>query len=262
MACSGSDDGAEAGPSPSPITSSATPTPPPTAEPYPRPERGACYRAAYDEVLSPTLAGEPVDCAKPHATQTYRVGTVDNLVGGHLVAIDSERVQDDVADRCPDLLPGFVGGTEDDLRLSMLRAVWFTPTVEESDAGADWFRCDVVAVGGTEELARVTGSLKGVLDTPEGRDQWGMCGTSSPDDDGFERVPCGGPHSWRAFTVIDLEGEQYPGAANIREAAEGPCEDAAAAEAADPLDYEYAYEGPTKAQWQLGERFIRCWAPD
>ena len=34
-------------------------------------------------------------------------------------------------------LASFLGGTVDDLRLSMLRAVWFTPTVEESDAGAD-----------------------------------------------------------------------------------------------------------------------------
>ena len=36
----------------------------------------------------------------------------------------------------------------------MLRTVWFTPSVEESDAGANWYRCDVVALPPTNGWRR------------------------------------------------------------------------------------------------------------
>ena len=53
----------------------------------------------------------------------------------------------------------------------MLRAVWFTPTVAQSDRGADWFRCDVIAVAGTEKLAPLTGRSAVCWHRREGRDR-------------------------------------------------------------------------------------------
>ena len=38
--------------------------------------------------------------------------------------------------------------------------------------------------------------------------------------------------------------------------------EAARAIASDALDYEWGYEWPTKEQWQAGQTFGRCWAPD
>ncbi len=258
--CSDDDDPApDADPTPS---ATPTPTAPPTAEPPPTPAKDACYDLSFDEAVSPTAEVRPVRCRDAHTSETYEVGRVDNVVDGHLLAIDSARVQDRVAAVCPDRLSKVVGGTADDLRLSMLRSVWFTPSLEQSALGADWYRCDVVALAGAEDLATVEGSLSGVLATPEGRDRYGMCGTAGPDDDGFERVPCRADHSWRAFSVIDLPGGKYPGARAVADAGAGPCEDAAAAVADDALDYEWGYEGPDSEQWAMGQTFIRCWAPD
>ena len=48
----------------------------------------------------------------------------------------------------------------------------------------------------------------------------------------------------------------------IADAGSTPCQDTAADRAADPLDYEWAFEGPDRAQWKVGQTFIRCWAPD
>ena len=48
---------------------------------------------------------------------TFHVGEVDAVVDGHLLAIDSEHVQSQVAARCPSLLPSFVGGSVEDRRL-------------------------------------------------------------------------------------------------------------------------------------------------
>lgn len=262
-ACTG-DGTADVAPAPAPTSPSetSTPTKPPTATEAPAPKDGACHRLTFDEALSPIAGLGTVSCKKRHTAETYAVGTVDNLAAGHLLAIDSDRVQRQVATTCPKALASAVGGSLDAVRLSMLRSVWFTPTVEESDAGSDWYRCDVVALAGADRLTTVRDSLAGVLSTAQGRDSYGMCGTAGPDDADFERVPCGDPHSWRAFSVIDLPDGDYPGRAAVSGAGQGPCKDAAAASADDPLDYEWGFEGPDPDQWAAGQTFIRCWAPD
>ncbi|WP_244929137.1 septum formation family protein [Nocardioides sp. W7] len=254
--CAG-DGQSPAGPPPSP-----TPAVLPTATEAPLPPDGACYRLRYAEALAPTNDREPVDCAGRHLSQTFAVGRLDTVVDGHLLAVDSVRVREQVARRCPAALGDFLGGSEEDRRLSMLRAVWFTPTVEASDSGAGWYRCDVIALAGAERLAPVTGTLADVLGRAEGRDRWGMCGTAAPDAPDFARVACSAEHSWRAVSVVDLPPGAYPGAADVREAGQAPCEDAGRDAADDPLDYRWGYEWPTAEQWQAGQTYGRCWAPD
>lgn len=261
--------GADAASSPSasadptdPATTESEPADLPTATPPPSPPERACYRLDFAAALAPTAQGRSVDCAKKHTSITVGVGALDNLVDGHLLAVDSRRVRDAVAEDCPRIFADFVGGSARDQRLSMLRPVWFTPTLDESDEGAQWFRCDAIAVAGDERLADLTGRLAGVLDRPEGRDRYGMCGTAAPDDADFERVVCSARHTWRAIGTVDFEPGDYPGVDVARERGQAPCEDAGADAAADPLDYEWAYEWPTAAQWKQGQTFGRCWAPD
>lgn len=258
--CSGGDE--DPGPDPTPTPSATpTPTPPPRATPVATPADDACYRLSYRQAVSPTNGATPVPCRASHTSQTYRIGRIDNVVGGHLLAVDSARVQDDVAQSCPAALGAVVGGTLEDQRLSMLRSVWFTPSLDQSDKGAAWYRCDVVALAGAEDLVELRGSLAGALDTPEGRDRYGMCGTAGPAARSFERVPCSAPHTWRAFSVIPLDPGRYPGTPAVDDAG-AACEDAAAGVAADPLDYQWAYEGPDAEEWAAGQTFVRCWAPD
>ena len=40
------------------------------------------------------------------------------------------------------------------------------------------------------------------------------------------------------------------------------CEEAAVDVVDDPLDYQWAYEGPDADEWAAGQTFVRCWAPD
>ncbi len=155
-----------------------------------------------------------------------------------------------------------MGGSLDDRRLSMLRPVWFTPTVEQSDAGASWFRCDVVALAADGELASLAGKVAGVLDTAEGRDRYGMCATDQPGAKDFKRVICSRDHSWRAIAVVPLRAGPYPGSGTVRAAGQAPCRDAGASVAADSLNYQWGYEWPTAQQWKDGQRYGRCWAPD
>ena len=261
IAIAGCSSGDKEEPAAKPTTS--TPAPPPTADPPPRPpEEGACYDLSFRQAVAPTSARKPTACDAPHTSETYAVGTLDTVVDGHLLAVDSERVQAQVAEACPRALADFLGGDQADLRLSMIRPVWFTPTLAQSDRGADWYRCDVVVVSGDEELAEPDTSLKGALEKEAMREEYAMCGTAAPDAEAFERVICGAEHSWRAIQVVPYETDRYPGEQAVREPLESPCEDAGLDVADDPLDYEWGYEYPTKEQWEMGQTWGLCWAPD
>lgn len=262
-ACTGSDEPSSS-PTPTPSdtpSSSVSSSVPPRATPVPAPAVKACYSLAYAEAVAPTSTAKPVPCDRRHTTATFAVGRLDTVVDGHLLAVDSDRVQEQVSSVCPARFGTFVGGTVEDRRLSMLRPVWFTPTVEESDAGASWFRCDVVALARDGELAPLSGPLAGVLGTEEGRNRYAMCGTASPGTPKFSRVICSDEHSWRAIAVVPFAPGKYPGEQKVRAAGQTPCKDAGASVAADTLDYQWGYEWPTAEQWRAGQTFGRCWAP-
>lgn len=263
-ACSG---GSGSSPDPAPAESS-TSAPSPSATPPPRaaevtaPEEGACYDLGYDDALAPTSNARPGACGREHTAQTFATGRLETVVDGHLLAVDAARVRAQPEQECQERLGGFLGGREEARRLSMLRTVWFTPTVAQSDRGAEWFRCDVIAVGADEELADLGPDLEGTLATAGGASRYGMCGTAAPDDDAFERVVCSREHTWRAISVVDLPDGDYPGAAAAREAGQVPCEDAGRDAAADPAEFEWGYEWPDAEQWAAGQTYGRCWAPD
>jgi hypothetical protein len=262
--CSSGDDEPAAAPSSSEAaleaTPSATATPPPAA-----PVVDTCYRLSYDDAVSPTDERPAVDCAKPHTSQTYAVGALQLVSGGHLLAVDSDAAKAQVANRCPNQLATYLGATPEQLRLSQLRAIWFTPTVDQGDEGAAWYRCDLIAVTGDGRLAKLHQPLKGAFRNDDVRTAYGRCGTAQPGSPGFQAVLCREEHSWKAISVVDLSdrGRKYPGVAAVRAAGEDDvCSDAAREVVPDTLDYQWGYEWPTKEQWRSGQRYGRCWAPD
>ena len=259
-------------PSASASTASATPSstlPRPATSPRPvvpaAPGRTACYRLAPGQLTRPTNDSDPVPCDSPHTSRTVFVGTLDTIVNGHSVAVDSAFVQRQLAGTCPRRLASYVGGTAKARDLSRFAVVWFSPTLAQSDRGADWFRCDLVAFSGETSLfalPRRPPGVRGVLDRPRALDTYGLCGSAAPGDKGFERVICGRPHSWKAFDTIGLRGgKRYPGAGALRDAGDGECKSRAAARAEDALKFRYGWEWPTREQWVTGQRFGYCWVP-
>lgn len=236
--------------------------PTPAAAPPPDPPAGRCHDLAFGEALAPsTPAHQARPCRRPHTAETYLVEQLDLVVAGHQLTVDSDRVQRQAARRCPSALPAFLGASADVVRLGMVQPVWFTPTLEQSDAGAEWLRCDAVVVGGERRLVQVSGSLQGAY--REGLPaRYAMCGTAAPDAATFERVVCSEDHSWRAVSVVRFETRDYPGRGAARSRGQGTCEDVGADHADDPLDYRWSYEWPTREQWQGGMTFGRCWVPD
>ena len=139
----------------------STPGPPP-----PAPKVGKCYDLTYKESLQGTSKADPVPCKDKHTSVTIYVGEFDPIVDGHLLAVDSDEVQAQIAKVCPSKVGDWVGGSKDDQRLSRFKATWFSPTLAASDAGADWFRCDLVAKRGDEVVRRDHRAPRGRSTTP------------------------------------------------------------------------------------------------
>ncbi len=263
--CSGGDTGRTPSPDAGVQTSSTTPTrapKPPRATAPPRPQVGACYRLTYEQALAPTTEVEPVRCRRGHTAVTYYVGTLDLVVDGHLLAVDAARVRSQAAETCPRRLPAYLSGGQRELRLSVLRPVWFGPTLEQSDDGQDWFRCDVISPADGEQLHRLKVPPRGALGTAAGRTTYGVCGTAEPGTPGFRRVPCDREHRWRAVTVYELGGDAYPGRPEVRRIADERCQAVGKERAEDPLTYRWGFDYPTRAQWRAGTRHGLCWVPD
>ncbi len=263
--CSGSEsDDANPALSPSAGSTAAEPTPTPTpteAEAVPVPRERACYAYGYPAAVAPVARGRSVPCDRRHTAITFAVGELDTVVDGHLVSVDSDRVQAQVAEECPKAFEKFVGGSDEARRLTMLRPVWFTPSLEASDAGANWYRCDAVAIAADERLAPLVSRLQGVLARPEAAERYAMCGTAEPGTTGFRRVICSARHSWVALSTVDIPGRAYPGVGKVRQAGQPTCRDAAASQAEDPLNYEWGYEWPNREQWESGQHYGICWSP-
>jgi hypothetical protein len=243
---------------------STSPSPSAPARP-PAPKAGACYRLTLEDAARPTHDGDPVKCTGKHTARTIHVGRLDTVVDGHAVGVDSDRVQQQLATTCPGMLTKFLGGSAEDRALSRFQAIWFSPTLEEHEAGADWFRCDVVAVAGPDRLLDLPADdkLRGILDRPGTLDTYGLCGTAQPGARGFERVACALPHSWVAIDTIPIGGgDRYPGVARVRRAGEEACSDGVRARNDLILEYQYGWEWPTADQWAAGQRFGFCWAPN
>jgi hypothetical protein len=242
-----------------------SPTGPAEATPPPAPRAKACYRYAFRDLGRTSNDDDPVPCTGRHDAQTVHVGRLDLVVDGHRLSVDADRVRAQMARACPRAMAQHVGGTREDRALSRFAVVWFAPTPEQVERGADWFRCDLVAIAAQDQLQPLPARprVAGVLDRAAGPATYGLCGTAEPGTRGFERVICDRRHSWRAIATIPLAGgKRYPGTARVRTAGDETCRDRVAGEADDPLSFEYGWEWPTREQWGRGQRYGYCWAPD
>jgi hypothetical protein len=255
-ACSSSEE-PDSGADSSPKVAVSSAPPPPAA-----PEVGTCHQLSMSEATDPVAAGEPVPCSRPHTSVTVKVGPLSLVADGHLLAIDSRTVRRQIADACPDSPGAFVGGDQTTQRLSRFEVVWFSPSLEDADAGASWYRCDVVAPRSEGQLMTLPARLKGVLDQDGALDRYGTCGTAAPDTGEFSRVVCSEKHSWRAIDVIELPANSRHLAKAATATADSACKDVASERSAGSLKFTWSFEWPTRAQWDAGQRYGYCWVPE
>ncbi len=240
-------------------SSSPTPTettPPP--DPGPRPKVGECHLLSFGQAVDVVGRTEPVKCKRKHTAETYFVGRLDlETKAGHVRRVDSRAAQRQARSTCSARLPKHLGRTPGELRLTMAQSVWFTPSPKHAEAGADWFRCDLVVVAAPQRLLVLPRSTKGWGDAPV----VAMCATAAPGTKAFKRVACGSKHAWLAVSTVDIPGKKLPTKEAVSARMDGPCGEAARSRANDPLDFTWSQESPTQEQWDAGQRYGICWVP-
>lgn len=247
--------GSDASSFPSAAARSAAPAP---ADP----RVGSCHDLTLAEATEPVDTGPAVPCRGPHTSVTVRVGHFAPVVDGHLLAVDSRTVRAQITKACPPQPTAYLGGTLTERRLSRFQVVWFSPSLDQADAGATWYRCDVVAPSAAGRLLLLPARVQGVLGQRGALDRFGTCGTAAPDTARFARVGCSQKHSWRAVDVVALAaGARYLGR-DAGTGADSACKDIAAARAEGALKYSWSFEWPTRVQWQAGQRYGYCWVPE
>ncbi|MET3960367.1 hypothetical protein ABIE44_000301 [Marmoricola sp. OAE513] len=238
------------------------PEAPAAVVPAAAPDVGACYDIDVAAALELSSSAPAVPCSGRHTSVTVSVGTLDPVADGHLLAIDSTRLQRQVANRCRAKVDAHVGGSAETRRLSRVQAVWFSPTLKQFDTGARWFRCDLVIADGATTFARLPARTKGLLASASALNRYGTCGTAAPGSPDFTRVSCAAKHSWRARASINLPaGAVYLGKA-AGKAADSACRDIDARRETNLTKLRWSFEWPTRAQWSNGQRYGLCWTPD
>lgn len=201
---------------------------------------------------------EVVDCSEEHTARTIVVDEfparfadadyTDPALGEHVYGV------------CDRAFAQTVGGDESTRLRSLLSWVWFRPEAAAWEAGARWFRCDVVGGTDTADTYRpLPEDLDKILDTqPEA---WMAC-VQGPQVAGAPRIPCAQPHDWRAATTIKLgkADDPYPGDRLVEVRTRDFCRSSISAWLNYPDSYEFGFTWFGEADWQVGNRRSICWA--
>ena len=221
---------------------------------------GSCHALDLEAATAPVDTSAAVPCSGPHTTVTIKVGQLDQVADGHLLAVDSAAVRAQVARACPPTLGRYVGGDRTTQRLSRLLVVPFSPSLEQADAGAGWYRCDLVGLRSEGRLAPLPTRMRNALAKPGALDRFGTCGTAAPGSKGFARVICSQRHSWAAVKDVAIRAPRYLDSAAGKRG-DAACKGIAQARAKGALKFSWSFEWPTRAQWDDGQRWGYCWLP-
>jgi hypothetical protein len=237
----------------------------------PTPADHACYAVPADDPGAVTAWPDPTDCSAGHTVETLHVGT--------FAGADADRSSPPLAgdpgrhrayDECAVLAAGVLGG---DWRTGRLELILNTPISPHWEAGARWFRCDLVEYDNLREFKPVsrTASLKDAL--TGARAVALSCFNLTAKGDEVETivpVDCGAGHNAEFGGVYDAPEGPYISDDNLRaDALDAGCRAVLAAYAGIPNDSNFLFRtgfvtsGFGKEYWELGNRGARCylWLP-
>ncbi len=223
------------------------------------PAVGACRDLAPADVARPSNATATVPCSRPHTAQTYVVGSLPSSLED--VDYDSRALGAWAYRTCSARLMRFLGADESMLMRTILSWAWFRPSRTAWDAGARWYRCDVVGGGDqSKQYVDLPSKARGLLLGKED-DHWMVC-ASGRSVAGSVKIPCSQPHDWRAVTTIVLgeKGDAYPGDRLVEVRTRDYCSDSVGAWLGYPVSYDIGFTWFHRAEWEAGNRRSVCWA--
>ena len=231
----------------------------PSAADKAAPDLGACRLLSPADVARPSNATAQISCEQPHTAQTYAVGSLPKQFAD--TSYDDDKLAAFGYQTCASGFIRFTGADESLAMRSILSWAWFRPSKAAWDAGARWYRCDVIG-GGDQARSYVDlpSDAKGLL-LGRPKDEWMVCAQGATVS-GSVKVPCTEKHDWRAVTTIVLgtRGDDYPGDRIVQLRTRDFCSKSVGAWLDYPVDYDFGYSWFHQAQWDVGNRRSVCWA--
>jgi hypothetical protein len=237
----------------------------------PVPPAEACYHVLGNNPTSISKWPPPVDCATSHTVETIYVGT--------FTGEDADRGSPPPAGgaglrrvyaTCMEQAKGYLG---DDWRAGWLDLAVVTPDAVHWDAGARWYRCDVLQFKTLDNFEIVTrdAAIKGGLG---GAKPVGLACVSIASEGTGDTVkiktlapmPCESAHNGEFAGIYEFPDGAWPTDPEAaKQARLAGCRGVVAAFAGIPNDADFRTRTGqvatpfTKADWELGNRGVRCW---
>nr|WP_277349852.1 septum formation family protein [Planosporangium thailandense] len=230
------------------------------------PPAPACYDVT-DPQPGMTKLPPVVDCGASHTLETVHVGGFSGAdAATDVPPPDGGPVQQRAYADCTKTVDALVGG---DWRTGRIGLDLTLPSPAQWEAGARWYRCDVVEFADLDSYAVVgrTGSMQGALTGP--RPLALGCfkvAIKGEDIDTMVATDCAAPHNSEFAGVWDAPPGVYPADAGQRQSTQlNGCRGVIASYTGVPNDGMVRYRtgqitfGFGKADWDLGNRGARCY---
>jgi hypothetical protein len=222
-----------------------------------KPATGTCHETL-DNGSADTY--QPVACSDLHVSETFFVGTAANAP---VVPGAGSAAAEQAYATCAGKAAAFLGGPWRSARIAV-HLIW--PSRSGWEGGARWFRCDVTEADlDTQDDASRTGSLAGALKGVSAL-RLGCFNPKVDDDDVSTMTPvaCTTRHRAEFAGLWTAPEISYAAQTKDRTQTAAGCRSAIATFAGVPDDANMQYRSgwisynPTRAEWQLGERRVRC----
>jgi hypothetical protein len=235
----------------------------------PVPSAAVCYDVATDDPTSVTKWPAPVDCGLAHTVETAHVGTIegDDAQAASAPASGSAGRRS-AYEKCAAEAKTYLG---DDWRTGRLDLVVVFPITLHWQAGARYYRCDLIEYKDLDEYGVVsrTASLKGALtgERSVGLSCMNVTQTAAGRIDKMLPIACGTAHNGEFAGIFDQPDGAYPtDAAAASKARLDGCAKVVAAFAGVPNDRDLQARIGwialpfSQIEWGLGNRGVRCYA--
>lgn len=224
------------------------------------PDKGQCRDLVFADIGLFSDQSTKVSCGDVHTAYTFAVETLPREVAFDGVDIQNDAVQSAAAQSCGSIFPSFIGGDAPTRALARLTVTYFLPTQSDFDRGANWVRCDVVALQSAQALAPLPRDLQGILDDVTVLVKLGLCSDGDPGAPDSALVMCTEPHTSRALSAVRLGDDRtsYPGG-DMAKSTGMQCEEIIGDALRVNGGFTYVWTYPSPADWTAGQRFGYCW---
>lgn len=183
---------------------------------------------------------KPISCSKRHSAVTFAVPNASTS----LVGMSQDDLSTTGATACTKPFLRMLGRTAVRREESAYSFVFFQPTAAQIQAGARWFRCDLVLEAGKKELT-LPDRLPHPLLPRRADDRTERCltGTHRP-------TSCSRRHAYRPIAAARFKPSPYPSPDDVVQAGARVC----------PRRGDAYYTWGPASRWAAGDRVLVCYA--